>query len=249
MLPAVILAGGRGSRLAPLTNHWPKALSMVQGGALLDHLIWKLQQAGVSSIFVTCGYMSDEMVRYIEDIHPDCVAIGASANAVTPEDAILLASDFVQEDFLLIHGDHWFSQNPFPDLIKNHHSGEITHAVQTLANSTAAGWDNQRVIDRASRRILDLEEPGGSDHEQVRLVDGCMILPKQIFGIIERRKLAGLPQKGMRELFAYTIRNQLSVMRGVMIPGWWENINDLNALGKTIRRISDESLPEENTGR
>ncbi|MFF2748854.1 NDP-sugar synthase [Kitasatospora sp. NPDC058048] len=62
---AVILAGGRGRRLAPHTNLRPKAMVEVNGTPLLRHQIDRFADAGVETVVVSAGYRSQVITDYV----------------------------------------------------------------------------------------------------------------------------------------------------------------------------------------
>ncbi len=59
---AVILAGGEGTRLRPLTNTRPKPLLPVLGRPCVEYVIRALVDAHVNTAYLTCGYRSQDMV-------------------------------------------------------------------------------------------------------------------------------------------------------------------------------------------
>ena len=56
---AVILAGGKGERLRPLTNHLPKPLAPVNGRPFLDYLLRSLIDEGIKKILILNGYKGE----------------------------------------------------------------------------------------------------------------------------------------------------------------------------------------------
>jgi len=64
---AVILAGGEGTRLRPLTNTRPKPLLPVLGKPCVEYVIRSLAEAGVGTAYLTCGYRSQDMVDALGD--------------------------------------------------------------------------------------------------------------------------------------------------------------------------------------
>lgn len=61
-LIGVILAGGEGTRLRPLTSTRPKPLLPVLGRPCVEYIIRALVEAGVGTAYLTCGYRSQDMV-------------------------------------------------------------------------------------------------------------------------------------------------------------------------------------------
>lgn len=62
---AVILAGGEGTRLRPLTLTRPKPLLPVLGTPCIEYVISSLAQAGVEQIFLACGYRSEDVLKVL----------------------------------------------------------------------------------------------------------------------------------------------------------------------------------------
>jgi NDP-sugar pyrophosphorylase family protein len=72
---AIILAGGKGERLRPLTNERPKGMVEVAGRPILAYQIAWLRHYGVSDIVISCGYLADVIQRYFGDGSPHGVRI------------------------------------------------------------------------------------------------------------------------------------------------------------------------------
>lgn len=70
MLEAVLLVGGQGTRLRPLTVTTPKPMLPVAGVPFLAHQICKLRDAGVSHIVLATSYKPDVFVDYFGDGSP-----------------------------------------------------------------------------------------------------------------------------------------------------------------------------------
>src|SRR6266849_4595082 len=61
---AMVLAAGLGVRMRPLTDHMPKPLVRVAGQPLLDHVLDKLANAGVSEAVVNVHYLPDQIIKH-----------------------------------------------------------------------------------------------------------------------------------------------------------------------------------------
>jgi len=64
-MEAIILCGGKGTRLKPTTKDLPKALVKVKGKALLDHKIEWLKKHNVSKIILACGYLHEKIRKHL----------------------------------------------------------------------------------------------------------------------------------------------------------------------------------------
>jgi dTDP-glucose pyrophosphorylase len=66
-LDAVIMAGGRGQRLQPLTDTTPKPLLMVGEKPIIEHNIDRLAQYGIDNIWISVNYLGDQIKNYFGD--------------------------------------------------------------------------------------------------------------------------------------------------------------------------------------
>ena len=63
---AVILAGGRGTRLGALTDACPKPLLPIAGVPFLSHLIAHLARKGIARVTILAGYRGKDIANHIE---------------------------------------------------------------------------------------------------------------------------------------------------------------------------------------
>ena len=64
---AVILAGGRGSRLGPLTESSPKPMLSVAGRPILERLVLHLVGAGIHHVYLSVNYLADRIMEHFGD--------------------------------------------------------------------------------------------------------------------------------------------------------------------------------------
>ena len=103
---AVILAGGRGTRLEPYTTVLPKPLMPVGGMPVLELLIRQLQRRGVRDITIAVGYLGSLITAYFGDGHQFDVHIEYSIEPEPRGTAGPLALiRNLTEPFLLLNGD------------------------------------------------------------------------------------------------------------------------------------------------
>ncbi|MFN5885182.1 MAG: sugar phosphate nucleotidyltransferase, partial [Bacteroidota bacterium] len=75
-LDAVIMAGGEGMRLRPLTETLPKPLLKVGSKPIMEHGIDRLIQFGVENINVSINYMGDKLIEHFGDGSSKGISIG-----------------------------------------------------------------------------------------------------------------------------------------------------------------------------
>ena len=64
---AVLMAGGRGERLRPLTLNTPKPLLNVGGKPIIDYNVESLMRYGVTDVYVTVNYLKEQLIRHFAD--------------------------------------------------------------------------------------------------------------------------------------------------------------------------------------
>ncbi len=128
---AVILAGGRGTRLGKLCDSTPKPLLEVAGVPFLEHLVWNLRRYGIREILFSVGYLA----QHVQAHFGDGTRFGIKCSYAieyTPAGtggALLLARDQLSDTFLVLNGDTLFDIN-FLDLGLVHSKN---NALATLA--------------------------------------------------------------------------------------------------------------------
>ena len=120
---AIVLAGGKGTRLAPLTEDTPKPLLKVLGKSVLENVYDKLSQCGIKTAHVTTMYLpwqiealgahhGDLEIRYVREKNPLGTA-GAVKNAYNGESntVVVLSGDGVYDFDLKKAIDYHFEKN------------------------------------------------------------------------------------------------------------------------------------------
>ena len=105
---AIVLAGGRGERLRPLTDTIPKPMAPINGVPFLDYLISSIVQTGIKNILILLGYKGDVIV----DRYKFMKNVNIEFSYGTEEDQtgrrVLNAYDQLDDHFLLMYGDNYW---------------------------------------------------------------------------------------------------------------------------------------------
>jgi dTDP-glucose pyrophosphorylase len=104
---AVIMAGGLGSRLMPLTENTPKPLIPVGDRPILFTVLDQLLAAGFTKIYVTLNYQGDQIVSAIEaeSNYRDYVSYIREDRPLGTAGALQLIDEIPEGPFLVINGD------------------------------------------------------------------------------------------------------------------------------------------------
>lgn len=107
---AVILAGGRGLRLRPLTDDRPKPMVEVNGRPFLEYLIDLLKENNIMDIVLLLGYMPEKIIRHFGDGSRYGVTIRYSVGDEEWETGKRLrqAADLLGGTFLLMYADNFW---------------------------------------------------------------------------------------------------------------------------------------------
>lgn len=64
---ALIMAGGRGVRLMPLTEHTPKPMLQIMGKPILQYIVESFVEAGITEIYISVNYLKEKIIDHFED--------------------------------------------------------------------------------------------------------------------------------------------------------------------------------------
>ena len=162
-MKAVILAGGFGTRMRPLTFSIPKPLLPFGEKPIIENAIQSLARCGVKEVIIALGYMPDMIRAYCRDGSP----WGVRTHYVTEEKALgtagplSLARSYIaaSDDFILMNGDI-VTDLDFAALMAFHTARKlpVTMAVAEIATKSPFGvveHDNgllRRVVEKPERR-------------------------------------------------------------------------------------------------
>ncbi|MCD6461377.1 MAG: NDP-sugar synthase [Thermoplasmata archaeon] len=106
-MKAVILAGGEGSRLRPLTENRPKPLVPVGGKLCIEYVINSLARSGFNRIIITTGYMSQRLIETVGDGGKYGASVLYSFEPVPAgtAGAVKKVEPFLDETFVVASGD------------------------------------------------------------------------------------------------------------------------------------------------
>ena len=171
-LKAIIMAGGEGSRLRPLTCDCPKPMLRLMGKPLMEHAIRLLQKYGIHEIGATLGYQPDAIMDYFGDGE----ALGASLRyyienvPLGTAGSVRRAKDFLDERFIVLSGDG-VTDFDLSEAIRFHESRKALATLVLVKSGTPQEY-GMVVTDPDGRITAFHEKPGRSDIYSDRINTG-----------------------------------------------------------------------------
>jgi NDP-sugar pyrophosphorylase family protein len=115
-IDAVIMAGGKGERLRPLTLSTPKPLLPVGNKAIIDHNVDRLISYGVEHISVTVNYLAEQLEEHYSEPHQDVqVECVREPKFLGTMGAVRLVKEF-HNDVVLVMNSDLFTDIDFEDM-------------------------------------------------------------------------------------------------------------------------------------
>src|SRR5260370_6651967 len=104
---AVVMAGGEGSRLRPLTSNMPKPLVPVAGRPIMEHILLHLRRHQLRDVVATVQYLGASIRNYFGDGSEQGVALTYSVedSPLGTAGSVMLARQQLHEPFLVISRD------------------------------------------------------------------------------------------------------------------------------------------------
>ncbi len=247
-MKAVVMAGGEGSRLRPLTIRRPKPMVPIAGKPVMEHILNLLKRHGITDVVVTVQYLASNIEDYFGNgsqmgMHiaysREDVPLGTAGSVKNAEEQL---SD---EPFLVISGDALTDYN-LTDIIKYH------QAKKSLATLTLAHVPNPLeygvIITNEEGHITQfLEKPSWGEVFSDTINTGIYVLDPQIFAYYEKDK----PYDFSQELFPYMLRKGDPIY-GYIASGYWCDVGNLSeymrANADALQGRVDIDIPAKNIG-
>ena len=129
---ALLMAGGRGIRLSPITDDCPKPLLPINGKPILEIILEQCIYSGINNFYISVNYLADKIIKYFGDGSKWDVNITYIKEDIPlgTAGALKLLPNQFKESIIIINGDVLTKIN-FQDLI-NYHSNN--HADITICS-------------------------------------------------------------------------------------------------------------------
>lgn len=235
-MKAVIMAGGEGTRLRPITLTRPKPLVPVAGEVCIDLVLGSLIRAGIGDVIITTGFRAAELIR-----HTGGGSRYGSLNIIySIEDrpmgtagGVKKMERFLDDTFIVASGDV-LSEIDLGELMAFHRErdAEATMALTRVQDPTQFGIVG---VDESGRILRFLEKPSRDEVFSDLINAGIYILEPSVLDLIPEATKFDFS----RELFPLMLQQGRRLF-ATPISGFWKDIGDpFDLIGANLGVIED----------
>lgn len=221
---AVIMAGGEGSRLRPLTSNIPKPMLPVANRPLMEHIIELLKRHRVTDVVATVQFLSSVIRNYFRDGSD----LGVSLSYATEEvplgtaGSVYAAQEFISGTFLVISGDA-LTDIDLNEVVKFHEEkGSAATLVLKRMNDPLEFGIVMTDDDGRIQRFL--EKPTWGQVFSDTINTGIYVLDPEIFDLIPPEQ----PYDFSSELFPMMLDKGLPIY-GFITDSYWTDVGTTEA--------------------
>ena len=187
-MKAVILAGGLGTRLLPLTKNTPKPMLLLGKKPILEHLIDWNKKNGVKSIVLCVSHLREKIEDYFGDGEKFGVNIeyAISNKPLATAGQLKTAAEFIDDTFVCMYGDSIFNFS-LRNMIKQHKTKRafVTMGLNEYKTNLEYG-----VIDVSKTgKVLSWKE---KPEIKANVNIGCYVMESEVLSLIPKNKPYGM---------------------------------------------------------
>ncbi|MBC2398173.1 sugar phosphate nucleotidyltransferase [Clostridium tetanomorphum] len=220
-MKAMIMAGGQGQRLRPLTCNIPKPMMPILDKPIIQYTIELLKDYGIKDIGITLQYLPDEIMDYFDNGEE----LGVNIRYFIEEyplgtaGSIKNGEEFLDDTFLVISGDA-FTDIDISKAIDFHKNKKAIATI--ILKETPIPLDFGVVVTEESGKITGfLEKPSWREVFSDKINTGIYILEPDIFKYYEKNQKFDFSQN----LFPLLLNNGENIY-GYVDNGYWCDIGN-----------------------
>ena len=206
----IIMAGGFGKRLKPLTNHTPKVMIKVFDKPMIQHIIESAVSDGFKNFFVSVNYLKKKIENYLRDGSQFGIRINyiREKKPLGTAGSLSLHNSSNNLPVIVVNGDTFTDVN-YNNLIKYHNKNR---AELTIVTSLKRDREESGVLITKSKKVIDLKE---KPLIIKKINAGIYVINKSILNLIKKNKFLS-----MTDLIKLVIRKKKRVVSFPIYEKW-----------------------------
>jgi mannose-1-phosphate guanylyltransferase / phosphomannomutase len=234
-MKAVVMAGGEGTRLRPLTSNQPKPMVPVVGKPCMEHILELLREHGMGEVIVTVAFLPQAIRSYFGQGETLGMEIGYSVeeSPLGTAGSVRLAGKQLDETFLVISGDALCDVD-LSALVAFHKEkgAAVTIGLKSVENPLEFGIV---VTDEEGRIERFLEKPSWGQVFSDTINTGIYVMEPEVLKHVPGDR----PYDFSKELFPYLLEMGRPLY-GYVMDGYWQDIGNLDQ----FRQANFDALEE-----
>ncbi|MFH1283612.1 MAG: glucose-1-phosphate thymidylyltransferase [bacterium] len=239
-MKALVLAGGKGSRLRPITHTSAKQLIPVANKPILFYGIEAIKEAGITDIGFIIGDNGNEIISAVGDGS----RWGIKATFIEQEaplglaHAVKIAEDYIAEEpFLMFLGDNLL-KNGIKSVVDDFKSNSPNAQILLAKVKNAQDFG---VAELSGKKVVKLVEKPKKPKSDLALV-GVYLFDKNIFKAVNSIKPSKRGELEITDAIQYLIDNKYKV-DSYKVDGWWKDTGKLEDIIEANRLFLDTVNP------
>jgi mannose-1-phosphate guanylyltransferase/phosphomannomutase len=234
-MKAVVMAGGEGTRLRPLTSNQPKPMVPIVGKPCMEHILELLKEHGLEEVIVTLAFMPQAIRSYFGngDTLGMQVEYSVEESPLGTAGSVRLAGKQLDETFLVISGDALCDVD-LSALVAFHKEkgAAVTIGLKSVENPLEFGIV---VTDEEGRIERFLEKPSWGQVFSDTINTGIYVMEPEVLKHVPGDR----PYDFSKELFPYLLEMGRPLY-GYVMDGYWQDIGNLDQ----FRQANFDALEE-----
>ncbi len=236
-MKAVVMAGGEGTRLRPLTSNQPKPMVPIVGKPCMEHILELLRDHGFVDVVVTVAFLPQAIRSYFGDGESLGINIEYSVeeSPLGTAGSVRLASQRLDDTFLVISGDALCDIDLGAIVAAHREKGAaVTIGLKSVENPLEFGIV---VTDEDGRVERFLEKPSWGQVFSDTINTGIYVLEPEVLRHIPTDR----PYDFSKELFPLLLEMGRPIY-GYVCDGYWQDIGNLDQYRQANFDALDEKV-------
>lgn len=196
-MEAIVLVGGKGTRLRSVISDLPKPMAPVNNKPFLEYLLSELNKQGVKKLILAVGYKADMIIEYFGNKYKDTeIEYSIEKTPLGTGGAIKKALEKISnENAIIVNGDT-FSKVNLKKMLENHLEKQ---ADLSIATKTMKEFDRYGQVLSENDRIVGFKEKQYCEEGNINI--GTYILRKKFFENIKTNETFSFENDIMEKYF------------------------------------------------
>ncbi|ADV46250.1 sugar phosphate nucleotidyltransferase [Nitratifractor salsuginis] len=241
---AVLMAGGFGTRIQPLTHSIPKPMLPVMNVPMMENVLKQLKGAGIDEVVILLYYKPEVITNHFKDGSD----WGVKLHYVLPDadygtaGAVGFAREYLDTTFMIVSGDLVTDFN-FAEILEHHRQrqSKLTITLTSVENPLQFGVV---IVNEEGKIEKFLEKPSWGEVFSDTINTGIYVIEPEILDFIPK----GEPFDFAKDLFPLLMQKGIDLM-GYTAQGYWRDVGNPDSYREVHRDIFSHEVKFEIPGK